>query len=423
MADVTVVSDAFATTENIMTGRNLVWTDKDTGYLFYKDSGNDFVYVKTTDAGANWSASTEIEGTGLAKADVWYDKWTNGDTGTLIHLVYYHTADDNPVYRNLDTSDDSLSTEVIVFNGSSGTEGTHTKGISITKARGGNLYCSFNIDGGTETGFYRSTDAGVNWTSRSNCHEGSQDQFALCPADGADDNDIWSVWVDSSANQLTIKTYDDSANSWGESSGLATIVEETAVKNFEVVSRHSDNAGVLAIQNGTRSSNNVEIEIWEITGTTATQKSSNADTQNATDWGMSLCINQQNDDLYIFYCQGSSGSVAAKYKKSTDDGATWAGETSVSVTSDDHRYITGGTSIGDDGGRIQPVWYNDDLTDMVTNADNGVEITAASAGTNIQLNISDTWKTVSGMQINIGDSWKTITGAQINIGDSWKTIF
>lgn len=46
-----------------------------------------------------------------------------------------------------------------------------------------------------------------------------------------------------------------------------------------------------------------------------------------------------------------------------------------------------------------------------------------NTGTNLQLNISDAWKTVSAMQINIGDAWKSVAGAQINIGDAWKTIF
>lgn len=44
-------------------------------------------------------------------------------------------------------------------------------------------------------------------------------------------------------------------------------------------------------------------------------------------------------------------------------------------------------------------------------------------GTNIQINIADSWKEVSGMRINISDSWKDATSAKINIGDSWKDIF
>ncbi len=51
------------------------------------------------------------------------------------------------------------------------------------------------------------------------------------------------------------------------------------------------------------------------------------------------------------------------------------------------------------------------------------DYTEEEAGTNIQINIGDSWKAVAGIQINIGDSWKAVAGAQINIGDAWKTIF
>ncbi|KKN35391.1 hypothetical protein LCGC14_0784180 [marine sediment metagenome] len=46
-----------------------------------------------------------------------------------------------------------------------------------------------------------------------------------------------------------------------------------------------------------------------------------------------------------------------------------------------------------------------------------------AAATNLQVNIADSWKTVSEIKINIGDSWKTVTQIKINIGDSWKTVY
>lgn len=49
--------------------------------------------------------------------------------------------------------------------------------------------------------------------------------------------------------------------------------------------------------------------------------------------------------------------------------------------------------------------------------------TSEAVGTNMQINIGDTWKEVSAAQINIGDTWKSVAGAQINIGDSWKEVF
>ncbi|MHA1302793.1 MAG: hypothetical protein ACTSQE_14745 [Candidatus Heimdallarchaeaceae archaeon] len=44
-------------------------------------------------------------------------------------------------------------------------------------------------------------------------------------------------------------------------------------------------------------------------------------------------------------------------------------------------------------------------------------------GTNLQINIEDTWKEVSAIKVNVGDSWKDVESAKINIGDSWKDVF
>jgi hypothetical protein len=41
----------------------------------------------------------------------------------------------------------------------------------------------------------------------------------------------------------------------------------------------------------------------------------------------------------------------------------------------------------------------------------------------INLNIGDSWKTVTAIWVNIGDSWKAVTAVWLNIGDSWKQIW
>ncbi len=45
------------------------------------------------------------------------------------------------------------------------------------------------------------------------------------------------------------------------------------------------------------------------------------------------------------------------------------------------------------------------------------------ASLDMQINVSDVWKSVEGIQINIGDAWKTVDGVQVNIGDAWKTVY
>lgn len=46
-----------------------------------------------------------------------------------------------------------------------------------------------------------------------------------------------------------------------------------------------------------------------------------------------------------------------------------------------------------------------------------------ASGTNMQINISDSWKVVNiPLKIHNG-TWRDVVGAQINIGDAWKTIY
>ena len=54
-----------------------------------------------------------------------------------------------------------------------------------------------------------------------------------------------------------------------------------------------------------------------------------------------------------------------------------------------------------------------------------VEITGTSGvtGTNMKLNIGDTFKDVDALKINIGDAWKSVTSVKQNIGDVWKDVF
>ena len=46
-----------------------------------------------------------------------------------------------------------------------------------------------------------------------------------------------------------------------------------------------------------------------------------------------------------------------------------------------------------------------------------------TSGTNMKINIGDTFKEVPAMKINIGDTWKDVTAVKQNIGDTWKDVF
>lgn len=50
-------------------------------------------------------------------------------------------------------------------------------------------------------------------------------------------------------------------------------------------------------------------------------------------------------------------------------------------------------------------------------------LVTSAAGTNLQLNIGDSWKSVDALKINIGDVWKDVVAVKQNIGDVWKDVF
>jgi len=100
-------------------------------------------------------------------------------------------------------------------------------------------------------------------------------------------------------------------------------------------------------------------------------------------------------------------------------------------------YVDGSTPVAlcdydsGQGDRIVALASVDTLPDPWVGAD--LDTTALSAfyavyeteavGTNMKINIGDSFKDVSEMKINIGDAWKAVTKVQQNIGDSWKDVF
>src|SRR6188768_152836 len=94
-------------------------------YMVYIDGNQDIAYRKSTDGGLSWTVSTIIlVGTGTQLA-VWYDRWSNIAAG-LIHLAYTDSADGDTKYRTINTeSSDALSTQTVIFAGTSAAAGGH----------------------------------------------------------------------------------------------------------------------------------------------------------------------------------------------------------------------------------------------------------------------------------------------------------
>ncbi len=381
MADTTVAVSAQSLLHERGVRLGPVWVNVNTAYVFYISAGTNLVYQKTSDGGATWATAVTVKSGGITKVSVWYDKWTPGSAGTLIHIAYNDATADDTFYRNLDTLDDSLSTEVTIFAGASYNPSNWNVGtIDIVRARGGNLYIGFWGDGDGELGFYRSTDDGVTWTSRAQLADGNAaDGILLMPGAETDEDDIWCIYWDRSLEELSLKVYDNSGDSWSEFSIASSIAGSSGYYQMSAVPRHRDNHVLLAIWNALDTAGS-DLKVWDIGSSSDFTAKTDVVTNLNESGQVALLIDQIHDYLYAAYLKGGTweASVDVVYKKSADGGTTWGDEQSYSEASaDDLRALWAGVSIGADGGRFQPVFFNDDLNRMFANLVNDIPIELA----------------------------------------------
>jgi hypothetical protein len=380
MADTTVTAniDSLLHSHGVQVGP--VWVDVNTAYVFYvEDAGSKFVYQKTTDGGATWGSQVDVStAVVVRKSSLWYDGWTPGNAGTKIHVTYMDATSDDVHYRALDTSDDSLGSEVVVFAGVGFTmPGWGNSVLDIVRSRGGNLYIGFWGDADGEFGFYRSTDNGATWTSRAQLADGNAaDGILLMPGDETDTDDIWCIYWDRSANELSLKVYDDSGDSWSETSIATSMADDVSYYQMSAAPRHRDNHVILAAWSEINAAT-ADLKVWDIGGSSSITAKTNVLTDTDETAQVAVLINQQNDDIYVVYLKGGTwrDTVDAKYKKSTDGGTTWGSEQSYSEdTADDLRAIYTGISVGPGGGRFQPSFFNIDLAVLYVNLTNSIGI-------------------------------------------------
>lgn len=378
MADVTVTTYTAPSLNERQITAGPVYISPLVGYIFFLDGSNVPVYVKTSNGGASWSGRTVI-GLGTSfKMCIWYDRWTPGNTGTKIHIIYQDYSFSNIFYRDLDTDGDSLGTERTVFAGSTfETLNFSDAMVSIVKARGGNLYVGFWGDNDGEFGFYRSENDGDTWTSRVQLADGNAvDQIILMPGDEVDSQDIWCIYWDVSADEISLKVHDDSGNSWSETLIATGMVDTAAYFQMSASPRHSDNH-VMLVAWSELDVATADLKVWDIGGSGSITTKADVVTDLAESAGVAVFIDQQTNDIYVAYMKGGTwqDTVDVKYRKSTDGGATWGAEQDYfEAAADDIRALWAGISVGRDGGRFQPVFFNDDLDDLFVNLVNDVHI-------------------------------------------------
>ena len=318
-----------------------------TWYEFYIEANTiDFYYIKSTNRGISWSVPISIHAGTVQICSVWFDKRTPGDTGTLVNLSYIDFANHTVYYRSFDTNGDSLGTERTVFTGVSSVAGANTC-LTITKMRGGKLRIIFDLDGGTETGHYDSTD-GITWNLRADPNEATSDYYLAFPDNATDNQDAIIAFWDRSAEEISVKSFDDSGDAWAEVSvatSMTDIAATTAGSQWAGVVRDTDNHLLLAAWSN-RDTLNADLRLFDINTSASITEKTNI-VQNSTDdqSNVALCMDTDNDWIYAFYFGKSDGSetvgttVGLYYKVSTDGGTTWGSETSVGVILRDYRCL------------------------------------------------------------------------------------
>ena len=316
----------------------LVETPSGDLYAIFITSGADIYYKKSTDGGLSFTAPAVIISANAINLSVWYDRWSGISAG-LIHLAYTDTVSNDTLYRTIDTeSSDALSTQTVIFNGASAT--STGAFLSICRARGGNVYCRTQIDSGIEGGFYRLTNANVPegaWDAARTINEANatNDQMILLPGWAADNQDMMAIFWDHSANEVSRQLYDDSANSWSESSIQTSMVKpvtNTSFPHFAAVVDISNSRNVVIAWNGVDTAN-ADLLAWIVTESSITALT-DVVTNGTDDQGLcALSIDLQTGYWYAIYGGKSDGSetwgtsVNIYCKISTDSGSTWGSET------------------------------------------------------------------------------------------------
>jgi len=321
---------------------NIVKTSAGVWYNVFM-AGGQVVFAKSSDGGITWSQPTSLNASNTCYTPaVWYDKWS-GLAGGLIHVAYPNQTGNCVYYRTIDTaSSDALSTETTMFSGVSAV--SSGGGISLARMRGGNVLCHAAIDANVEGGVYKLANADVPagaWASVTiNEVLTVNDRAIMLPGFAADNQDGTIIFWDASADEVSVQKYDDSGNSWSESSVSGSMVElspSTAFPNFAAAVDLTNLQIILVAWNGTDTAN-ADLKCWTVTDSTITAKTDIV--ANGTD-DQGLCaiaIATDTGYWHAFYGGKSDGSETWNtnlniYRKvSTDSGTTWGAETLVTAS-------------------------------------------------------------------------------------------
>lgn len=175
MAEVTIITPSFSAAAGQRTwNQRLVAVSPTRLYFFYLDNDTGdtrITFVLSTDGGATWGSVTPFSpaaGGIIMEFEVWYDKWTPGDTGDEIHVAWVKATSDSGIYHRSVTGASANMSSTHYFDSGPGPTTNHNfDKIDITRDRSGDLWIAYKRSSGGN-GFltmYRSVNDGVTWTT------------------------------------------------------------------------------------------------------------------------------------------------------------------------------------------------------------------------------------------------------------------
>lgn len=351
----TVVVAPTSANQLYQTESGIVWLDHLTGYAFYVIASDAGLYYKTTNnGGSTWGTGVKIQTSAdaanrISNYNVWYDRWTPGDSGQKIHIAWLDAVLDQLHYVNIDTTVPSFGTEVNVTSLVAFTINVahNSQGVSITKAIGGNLYIASRSSTSLANGqrFMRSTDGGVNWTTRTISHTPASQQTVkglLFPGNEQDGlggflntNDIFGFDLPSGETTQEVWFYDDSANTWAiiHTITTANVITASGVCPCALATNRTNGRAWVGVRDNTTTSS-ATFYVAEIQSPTTVVNRTNVYTaQTAREEGVALYYDQTGT-VQLLATNGIivGGETRPTVASSTDQGVVWSAEQSIDVT-------------------------------------------------------------------------------------------
>lgn len=357
------------TTRVVNSGPNgmmgMVVTNVSNIYLIFVTNDRDRILaVKSSTGGAFWGAEATVateSATDIRGMSIWYDQWTDDITGTRIHIAW-NDARNTLKYAYLDTGNDTISAPVTIATSGASLAGDQR--VNIVKTLNGHLF-AHTSNGATQI-FYRSTNNGVAWGSRTSTGACTQDQSAYSAYTPTVDPANFLCWGISGGIQINRSTYNGTTDSWSVTNAIATFTNAA-----NLATTYVRGTVYLALVDDVGA--DYTLRTWRYstdTGVITTTGNVFANQVNYASTFQSISIMKSDllDRVYLFY-RGAGGDLVNSVF-STDEMATWSVVTRV----DDSATNVGVplASVQDSitaGGRVCVSWRNGD--DGISNVNTG----------------------------------------------------